>query len=123
VINYGGEWEDGRLKTQVRNLGDFCIMVDTIAPTIAIRRFSSNMRGTGQMSFIIKDNVATSGRTKGLRFRGSIDGQWVLMEYDLKNDRLTYRFDERIPRGQHQFRLEVWDSQGNTRVFERKFAT
>lgn len=123
VINYGGEWEDGRLKTQVRNLGDFCIMVDTIAPTIAIRRFSSNMRGTGQMSFIIKDNVATSGRAKGLRFRGSIDGQWVLMEYDLKNDRLTYRFDERIPRGQHQFRLEVWDSQGNTRVFERKFAT
>lgn len=121
IVNLGGEWEDGKLKTKVRQLGDFCIMVDTIAPTIAIRRFKSNMRGYSQFNFIIKDNVGTSGMARGLQFRATIDGQWILMEYDLKNDRLTHRFDGTIPAGRHEFRLEVWDNQGNTRVFERSF--
>ncbi|MBX2872172.1 MAG: M23 family metallopeptidase [Saprospiraceae bacterium] len=121
VVNFGGEWEDGKLKTKVRQLGDFCIMVDTIAPTIDIRRFKSNMRGYSQCSFIIKDNVGTAGLAKGLQFRGTIDGKWVLMEYDLKNDRLTHRFDGTLAAGEHQFRLELWDHLGNTKVFERKF--
>lgn len=121
VVNLGGEWEDGKLKTKVRQLGDFCIMVDTIAPTIAIRRFTSNMRGYRQFSFIIKDNIETAGLARGLQYRATINGQWILMEYDLKNDRLTHRFDGTFPAGTHQFRLEVWDNQGNTKVFEQKF--
>ncbi|MEZ5040550.1 MAG: M23 family metallopeptidase [Saprospiraceae bacterium] len=121
IVNYGGEWEGGMLKTQVRTLGDFCIMVDTIAPTIQMHRFKPDMRTYSEMSFTIKDNVSTAGLTKDLRFRGSVDGQWILLVYDLKNNRLTHQFDGRIPTGEHQLRLEVWDSKGNTRIFEAPF--
>ena len=52
-----------------------------------------------------------------------MDGQWILMEYDAKNDLLIHRFDGRIPAGQHTLRLEVSDHVGNKKVYEREFTT
>ena len=120
VRSYGGDWRDGRLHTQVRDLGDFCIMVDTVPPAIQPVDVRSDMRGRREMNFIISDDVATAGNVEGLRYRATIDGRWILMGYDAKNDRLTHTFDGSIPAGSHQFRLEVTDGRGNRSVFERE---
>lgn len=119
VYNFGGEWRDGMLHSRVRTLGDFCIMVDTIPPNIRPAGFSSDMRGWDRMSFLIDDNVAPAGYAPDLRYRATVDGRWILMEYDEKNDRLSHTFDGSLSPGEHQFRLEVTDGQENTAVLER----
>ncbi|MEL6922474.1 MAG: M23 family metallopeptidase [Bacteroidota bacterium] len=121
ISNYGGKWKDGMLEARVRDLGDYCIMVDTETPTITPVDFSSNMKGYNRMSFKITDNMETGARAKDLRFKALVDGQWILMTYDAKKDIITHRFDERIGPGQHQLYLEVTDDRGNVTTLERSF--
>lgn len=121
VTNFGGEWKDGMVHGKARILGDFCIMIDNEAPTITPITFQNNMKGYNLMSFKIEDNFRTGGRARGLRYRGTIDGQWVLLTYDAKKNLLTHRFEEDLAAGQHQFRLVVTDDRGNEAVLERSF--
>ena len=122
IVNYGGVWEDGMLKAKVRDLGDFCIMVDEERPKIIPGYFKSNLKGASRMTFKMMDNYGTSGNTRRVQYRATVDGQWILMEYDAKNDLLFHRFDGRIPPGNHQLRIEVWDSRNNVAVLERAFS-
>ncbi len=121
IINCGGTWEKGMLQTKARALGDYCIMTDTVAPTIRPIRFQRDMRKFSEMSFKITDNYATARNVEGLSFRATVDGHWILMELDGKKDIITHKFDERILPGQHQLRLVVTDVLGNEKVFEQEF--
>ncbi|RMF00787.1 MAG: hypothetical protein D6772_05845, partial [Bacteroidetes bacterium] len=120
-VSYGGEWVDGKLRAPVRKFGNYTIMVDTVAPVVVAHRFQRDMRGWEAFSFKITDNFPTAGKANTLRFRAEVDGQWILMEYDLRTDRLFHKFDGRISRGKHQLRLRVQDDRGNERVVEREF--
>jgi hypothetical protein len=121
VVNYGGAWEAGRLRAKVRDLGDFCIMIDEEAPRIIPGYFRSNMQGANRMTFKLTDNFSTAGDARSLQYRATVDGQWILMEHDAKNDLLFYQFDERMAPGTHQLRIEAWDSRNNVTVLERAF--
>lgn len=121
IVNCGGTWENGMLKTRVRTFGDFCIMVDDVPPTIRPVNFSSNLRSANRIDFTISDNFSTGGTAKDLRYRATVDGRWVLMEHDAKSDRLTHRFDGTVGPGEHQFSLTVTDALNNEAVFERTF--
>ena len=122
VTNYGGKWQpDGMLKAEVRTLGEFCIKVDTVPPTITPERFSPVLSKVSSVSFRIRDNFGAAGTVAGLNYRAEIDGQWVLMDYDQKYDRITYRFTPRVTPGAHVFHLEVWDGMGNKRVWDKNF--
>lgn len=121
VTSYGGKWENGFLKAKVRNLGNYCIMVDNTPPTIQPISFRSDMRGRSKMTFKIKDNFDTSGRARGLRYRATVDGKWILMEYDAKNDLLIHRFDGHITSGQHELKIVLTDDRGNRTIYERGF--
>ena len=48
-----------------------------------------------------------------------LNGRWLLMDYDAKNDLLVYDIDERLRKGNNQFRLEVTDDRNNMSVFEK----
>ncbi|MEL6970556.1 MAG: M23 family metallopeptidase [Bacteroidota bacterium] len=121
-VSYGGEWtSEGCLRAPVRAFGNFTIMADTIPPTIEIDRFSSNMRGWTSFGFILDDNFPTSGKARRLRFRGEVDNQWILMEYDGRKRRLYHTFDDRIPSGEHELVLRVMDDRGNETVLRRSF--
>ena len=122
VTNYGGKWQpDGSLKADVRTLGEFCIKIDTVPPTITPERFTPVLSKVSAISFRINDNFGHAGSTPGLTYRAEIDGQWVLMDYDEKYDRITYRFTPRVTAGAHVFHLEVSDGMGNKRVWEKNF--
>lgn len=121
MANCGGEWREGRLKAKVRDLGDFCIMIDDKAPTINPISFKSNMKGYSKMTFKIKDNYKTVGRATGMRYEATVDGKWILLEYDAKNDLLIHRFDNKIGAGKHELKLVVTDNRGNAKTFERSF--
>jgi Peptidase family M23 len=121
MSNCGGSWKNGMLKTKTRSLGDYCIMVDNTPPKITPIRFSANMAGYSRMTFKIKDDMPTMGKAAALKYKATVDGKWILMEFDIKSNLLNYRFDDRISKGKHNFRLEVTDDRGNQTVYERSF--
>ena len=79
------------------------------------------MKGYSKMTFKIKDNYKTTGRAVGMKYKATVDGDWILMEYDSKKDLLIHRFDSKITSGEHILKLSVTDDRGNEKVFERKF--
>ena len=121
ISSFGGKWKDGMLQAMVRDLGDFCIMVDEIPPVIKPIHYQRNMKSFSKMTFKITDNIETTGRARGLKYKARVDGQWILMEYDAKKDLLIYRFDNRIAAGEHQLVLELWDNRNNKTIFEGSF--
>ncbi len=122
IVNYGGQWQDdGMLVTTVNTLGEFAVMLDTVPPRIEVDRFSTDMRRYASMSFRIRDNISASGNLPNLKYRASIDGQWVLMSYDEKNRRITHAFSREMASGSHALVLEVSDAMGNVSVFKRNF--
>ena len=64
----------------------------------------------------IKDNLS------GIKsYRAEIDGKWILMEYDYKNNKLIYSFDNSIKKGQHKFNLIVKDNVNNKSEYNFNF--
>lgn len=106
----GGEWKDGFLRTKVREFGDFCIVADTISPTIIAKNIfeGKNIRNQNDIIFNIIDNE--SGIKK---YRGEINGKWVLMEYDFKTNSLIYNIDKIQISKKNNIKVEVTDNIGN----------
>ena len=115
----GGTWTDeGRLAASIPTFGDYGLFLDTLPPTVEINYFSTDLRRAAGFSVIIDDNVS-GGR---LRYRGTIDGKWALLEHDGKSGKLNYSFADGEPGpGEHLFELEVTDAQGNGTRWQRRF--
>jgi len=113
----GNRWEGDLLKANARELGNMTIMLDTIAPTIKVSKIAKTMGKNYRMVFKIDDDF-TGIKT----YRATVDGRWILMEYDEKNNQLTHKFDGKIPRGKHQLKLVVEDNRGNVAVYEKAFS-
>lgn len=119
-ISHGGKWDaDGvRFAADIPTFGDYALFLDTIPPVVEINAFSADLRRAAGFSVLVTDNVAGGG----IDFRGTIDGKWVLLEYDSKDDKLTYSFNDGDPGpGQHRFDLEISDGRGNTTTWTRNF--
>ncbi len=115
-IPHGGKWDGDALTASIRSFGDYAIFVDTIPPEIIPLNISSG---------VIKDDrktvrVKISDDFSGIKtYRAMLNGRWLLMDYDAKNDLLVYDIDERLRKGNNQFRLEVTDDRNNMSVFEK----
>src|SRR5690606_8945375 len=110
--------EEGWVKVNTRNFGNFYVAVDTVAPVITPRNLANgkNVANQPKIDFTISDNFS------GIQsFNGYIDGKWVLMEYDSKNRHLWHRFDTSLPKGQHNFKLVVKDWKDNEKIYEAQF--
>ena len=117
----GGEFKNGYVEIKNRKFGTYLISIDTISPSIHPVNFktgSHDLSSRKYLRFTVKDNF--SGISK---YRGTIDGKWVLFEYDPKYSRLQYTFDgERIEKGkEHELELKVTDQKNNEKVFRMKF--
>ena len=107
----GGEWNGRSVKTSVRSFGTFVVTVDDDPPEIRPLNISpgKNMASTGEIRIRIRDGFS------GIRsYRGTIDGEWVLFEYDAKYQLLRHRFENDLPRGSHMLEMTVTDNKGNT---------
>ncbi|MEQ8623990.1 MAG: M23 family metallopeptidase [Vicingaceae bacterium] len=114
----GGRWNGNNISIRTRSFGGYAILMDTIAPQITPINIYANadMSNKWSISIKVKDNFA------GIEsFRATVDGKWILMEYDAKNNSLVHYFDEHITPGEHQFRLVVKDGVDNTATYETTF--
>lgn len=115
----GGSWQNGVVTVTTRTFGRYFVTTDTVAPGIAAQ-FVDGADLSGEQGFTLKVNDNLSGVKD---WYATVDGAWVLMDYDPKSERLTHFFrDARYEKGkEHQFVIEVTDRKGNRSTFRRKF--
>ncbi len=121
IINCGGKWDGSQLKTKAREFGDYSIMLDKTPPKIEPKSFKKDLRGVPKMTFKITDNYEVARNVPNMKYYATVDGNWILMEYDSKKDLLIHHFDGSIGKGEHQLVITVSDNLGNTSVLERTF--
>jgi Peptidase family M23 len=119
IVFCGNTWQGDFLSGKNDVFGTYCIMADTTAPEIKPIHFSENMQNDSRMSFRISDNVK-AGRN-GLRYRATVDGQWILLSSDAKSPIISHYFDQHIAAGEHELVIEAEDKSGNKTFFIKKF--
>lgn len=110
----GGKFKDGYVAANIRTLGDFALVADTVKPTIKPVNFKPN----SQVSALTSLKVTIDDNLSGIDgYRPMLNGHWLLMEYDAKNDLLIYQVDERLLKGKNSFVLTVTDKCGNVNEY------
>jgi len=116
----GGTYTNDFISADVISFGNYAVTVDTVPPGISAFGFADGSDLSEKKDIRIKITDELSG-IKG--YTATIDGNWVLFEYDAKNDLIFYKFDpQRIIKGtQHKLSLEVTDNRDNTTSLTRDF--
>jgi hypothetical protein len=113
----GGEVVNGFISTRVREFGDYVVMADTVNPTIKAISNLEQITKTGKISFRITDDLSGIDT-----YNGFIDGEWVLFEYDAKNDLLFHDLKEtKIASGRHEVELYIGDKRNNIATYYSEF--
>ena len=109
-ISLGGSFKDGFVTTRIREFGEYTIRVDTIPPTINPVNIYHNKNISKQRTITMTISDEFSGIK---RYRGTLNGKWILMDFDAKRKRLVYKYDDRIKPGANKFHLVIMDGVGN----------
>ena len=107
----GGKYNNGYVTASVRDFGSYYLAVDSIPPEIKVLQFDPNI----VFRFQLKDKLSDVNY-----YRATIDGKWLLMEYEPKTGILFGKPENNLERGKHLFKLIVRDERGNETIFERK---
>lgn len=114
----GGKYEDGFMKTTVRELGTYTVAVDTVPPVITPVNLK-NWGRTGKIVYTIKDK-----ETAIRSYRGTIDGKYALFgrpnmtrsQYECKLD------PKHVKKGvKHTVEMIAVDGCGNETVVHHTF--
>ncbi len=115
----GATQTKNKLHAKTKHLGDFYIKYDSIAPKIYKPNFTigQNINKHKTLSIRIKDT-----HTGIKNYYATIDGKWTLMEYNPKNNKLTYNLNDLAATNtKHTFKIKVRDLLGNTKTFTSNF--
>lgn len=109
-----GVWIDGKVQAKFKYLGDFKLLLDTIAPSISLLGWvnGGSVKGKRAIAFVAKDNIEDVKTINAY-----LDGQWVLFGYN--KGAYFHTFDERTSAGRHELKVMATDEAGNTaeRIF------
>ena len=110
----GGEWRDSYVTGNVWSLAKYCVLLDTVAPTIKPLRMPTNR---SSISFALNDDFS------GIKsYKGTINGKWVLFEYDAKNKLIKYILDKNIKRkSKFSVCVEVIDNKNNITTYKKTY--
>lgn len=125
-LNYKGipyysntKLEGDVLKTRVRMFGEYVIAADTRKPTIKAVNFTNGKWISSNKTLKLKIQDSQSGISS---YRATINGKYILTEYEYKKNVLTYDFaDNIISDSENNLKLIVTDNVGNSATFEAKF--
>lgn len=113
----GGTWENGWVTAKVRAFGNYTVLLDSVAPKITPLDLRADMKGRGGFAIRVADDL--SGPDK---WTATLDGKWILMEYEPKDKTLVHTFDSRSEgAGERSFKLDVTDERGNTAHYSFTF--
>lgn len=126
ILNYkneiyysGARIKDNKLSCATKNLGTYSLGMDKVPPIITAQHISKGkwMSKYRYLKFKIEDEK--SG-IKG--YRATINGKFILMEYDYKTNMLVHDFNDNIVTDtENNLKLIVTDNVGNSSTFETTF--
>ena len=103
------------MKTTIRQLGDYTVAVDTLAPRIV--PLGQKQWGAGNIRFKITD-----AETGIKDYKVKIDGEFALFAFSSKNAVLRMKHPERLKKGvRHTLEVVVTDHCGNEARGEYRF--
>jgi len=117
VRNMGGEIRNDSLVVRLDRFGTFVVSQDTVAPRIRPLRLKPSMYRNQTIEFEISDNWEVAGTARELRYRGTMNGKWVLFNYDLKKRKITFRWPDHLKAGTYDLQLSVRDDRDNETNF------
>ncbi len=125
-LNYKGipyynksQRKGNKISTYTKIFGSYVLVSDTTGPTIKPLNFSKDKWISKNKTLKIKVEDEVSGVSS---YRATINGKFILMEYNYKKDVLTYDFDDNIiPESENNLKLIVVDNVGNNATFEATF--
>jgi len=103
-----GQW----VSTRTRSFGDYAVMKDSLAPELRPKNFRDQTETARFDTLIFHLRDELSGIAT---YRGTLNGKWVLLEHDPKNNILFYVKDARWNKGQNTLRISTNDKVGNTK--------
>ncbi len=105
--------------TRTKNLGKYALLTDNEKPKLWVHNFKKEQWLTNYKKLVLK----TTDNLSGIKsYRGEIDGQWILLEYNPKHKTLTYDFsDKEFVNAKHELKVIVKDNVGNTKILETTF--
>lgn len=103
-----------KIQADFNEPGKLYVAIDTLSPEVSALNYSV---ASGKFSGI-KIQLKMTDNLSGIQsYRGTIDGKWVLFEYDAKTSTLEYVFDENCIAGEHQLQFDVTDVKQNKTTF------
>lgn len=111
--------KQNKVYTNQKVLGSYQLLFDSIPPKVTLANFLNGQSLNNHKNI----KVSIKDKDSGIKdFRASIDGEWVLMEYNHKKRLLTYDFsDKKLVGNKHIFKLVVSDNVGNTETITTTF--
>jgi len=125
-LNYKGEpyfnntsKKGNKLIARVRTFGNYVLVADMTPPLIKAANFNEGKWITKNSTLKMKIEDDMSGVSS---YRATVNGKYILMEYNYKTDVLTYDFNDNVTiDGENNFKLNVIDNVGNNSTFETTF--
>ncbi len=118
--NYASTYKRGNtFTTRTRNLGTYTLAMDTVAPKIRSKNFKEKqwLNNYSYLSLMISDDLSGIDT-----YSATLNGDWILMEYEPKKKTITYNFDDKILNEKKcQLEVVVTDNVGNSTTFTSTF--
>ncbi len=107
------------LSAGSKTLGLYTLVMDTVAPTIKPVNFQNKKWLSKYRYLKVKIDDELSGISK---YRATVNGEWILMEYDYKTKMLVHDFNDNIVKDtKNELKIIVTDNVGNSSTFEATF--
>lgn len=107
------------LSTRTKNLGKYTLATDTDKPSIKATNFQ-NGKWLSKFRYL---KLKIKDETSGIKsYRATVNGKWILMEYDYKKGTLIHDFNDNIvTETKNNLKVIVTDNVGNSSTFEVTF--
>ena len=114
------ELKDGYIQAKIKNLGNFSLKIDSTPPNINLIDIEDSQWISNRQKLQIKISDSESGIDT---YRATINGKWILLEYNAMKGILTYNFDDNINNSEPKniLKVNITDNVGNTRHLEKVF--
>ncbi|MCG2614440.1 M23 family metallopeptidase [Terrimonas sp. NA20] len=102
-------WNNEWVSAEFGDFGNYQVIADLTPPALSElgKGDTINLSGAKRIAFTPTDNMGIKS------FRAELNGQWLRFTND-KGRTWIYEFDERVPYGVYQLKVEVQDIVGNT---------
>jgi len=118
--NYNTTYKKGdRFTTSIRTFGDYTLAEDTKSPSITPVNFQNKQWITGNSDLKLRISDELSGIKS---YRATVNGKFILMEYEYKNNTLTHDFNDGVvTETENNLKVIVTDNVGNSTTYEAVF--